>query len=146
VLLASAGLIGVASVVAIVFAMRGSGQGGAVLFDAGNLPSAAPQTTLTADPSVATASAAAVETAGIPGLNVGGGGGSPHPAQPHPQPSGGPHELPTAPTTTPSTAPTPPKKYDGPECQTARRLKALGRVKEAQSSVLACIAKGGDPN
>jgi serine/threonine-protein kinase len=148
VLLASAGLIGVASVVAIVFAMRGTGQGGAVLFDAGNLPSAPPPTTLTADPSVPTASAAALETAtaGIPGLNVGGGGGSPHPAQPHPQQSSSPPQQPTAPAPTPSTAPTPPKKYDGPECQTARRFKALGRVKEAQSYVLACIAKGGDPN
>jgi eukaryotic-like serine/threonine-protein kinase len=145
-LLASAGLIGVASVVAIVFAMRGSGQAGAVLFDAGNLPSAAPPTTLTADPSFATASAAPLETAGIPGLSVGGGGGSPHPAQPHPQQSGAPPQLPTAPAPTPSTAPTPPKKYDGPECQTARHFKALGRVKEAQSYVLACIAKGGDPN
>jgi serine/threonine-protein kinase len=143
-LLAMAGLIGVASVVAIVFAMRGTGQGGAVLFDAGDLPSAPPQTTLTADPSVASATAAPLETTGIPGLNAG-GGGSPRPPQPHAQPSNAPHEPPTA-SAAPSQAPTPPKKYDGPECQTARRFKALGRVKEAQSYVLACIAKGGDPN
>jgi serine/threonine-protein kinase len=139
VLLASAGLIGVASVVAIVFAVRGTGRGSAVLFDAGDLPSASPSTTLTADPSVASSNAPPLETPGIPGLNAG-GGGSPHP-QSHPQPSSGSVPLPTAPS--PST---PPKKYDGPECQLARRFKAIGRLKEAQSYVLACIAKGGDPN
>jgi len=146
VLLASAGLIGVASVVAIVFAMRGTGQGGAVLFDAGDLPSAPPPTTLTAEPSVVPASAPPMETAGIPGLNAAGagGGGSPRPPQPHPQASAAPSQLPTAPAPSPST--TPPRKYDGPECQTARRLKAMGRAKEAQSFVLACIAKGGEPN
>jgi serine/threonine-protein kinase len=146
VLLASAGVIGVASVVAIVFAMRGTGHGGAVLFDGGDLPSAPPATTLTADPSAASASAAPVETGGIPGLNAPtGGGGSPHP-QPHPQPSNGPAPLPSGPSPSATPTPTTPKKYDGPECQTARRFKAIGRAKEAQSYVLACIAKGGDPN
>jgi serine/threonine-protein kinase len=140
-LLASAGLIAVASVVAIVFAMRGSHGGSAVVFDGGDLPVAPPTTTLTSDPSVASASAPPADTGGsIPGLNAGGGGGggNVHP-QPHPgsQPSPGPSPTPSQP---------PPKKYDGSECQTARRLKALGHPKEAQSFALACIAKGGDPN
>jgi serine/threonine-protein kinase len=147
VLLASAGLIGIASVVAIVFAMRGAGHGsGAVLFDAGDLPSVSPATTLTAEPSsVASAAAPPLDSAGIPGLNAGGGGGAPRP-QPHPQPSHEPSSSPTAPSAAPTTTAPAPKKYDGPECQTARRFKAIGRLKEAQSYVLACIAKGGDPN
>jgi eukaryotic-like serine/threonine-protein kinase len=144
VLLASAGLIGVASVVAIVFAMRGTGHGGAVMFDGGDLPSAPPATTLTAEPSVASASAPPLESAGIPGLNAG-GGGSPRP-QPHPQPSHEPSSSPAAPSAPPTPTTTAPKKYDGPECQTARRFKAMGRLKEAQSYILACLAKGGDPN
>jgi hypothetical protein len=113
------------------------------MFDGGDLPSAAPATTLTSDPA-ASASAAPLESAGIPGLNAG-GGGSPHP-QPHPQPSHDAGASPTAPSASVAPAPTTPKKYDGPECQTARRFKAIGRLKEAQSYVLACIAKGGDPN
>jgi serine/threonine-protein kinase len=138
-LLASAGLIAVASVVAIAFAVRGSHGGSAVVFDGGDLPAAPPPTTLTADPSVASANAPPADTGGsIPGLNAG-GGGNPHP-QPHPgsQPS-------PSPSPTPPPGPTP-KKYDGSECQTARRLKALGHPREAQSYALACIAKGGDPN
>jgi hypothetical protein len=36
--------------------------------------------------------------------------------------------------------------YDGPECKTARQLKAEGKAKDAQPYVLACIAKCGNPN
>jgi serine/threonine-protein kinase len=147
VLLASAGLIAVASVVAIVFAMRGSRGGSAVVFDGGDLPAAPPPTTLTADPSVASANAPPADTGGaIPGLNAGGGGGgggNPHP-QPHPEPHPVSPQPSSGPTPTPTTSPA--KKYDGPECQTARRLRGLGHAKEAQSFALACIAKGGDPN
>jgi hypothetical protein len=154
VLLATAGLIGVASIVAIVFAVRGHGSGSAVMFDAGDIPVSPAQTTLTADPSVASATAPPADTGGaIPGLNAGGGGGggTPHPA-PHPTKPGEPptkpgSEPPNTPPNTPPAPPNPPKpKYDGPECQTAHRLKALGHAKEAQSFALACIAKGGDPN
>lgn len=34
-------------------------------------------------------------------------------------------------------------KYDGPECQKARVLRAFGRNREARSWTLACLAKGG---
>jgi len=34
-------------------------------------------------------------------------------------------------------------KYDGPECQKARVLRAFGRNREARSWALACLAKGG---
>jgi serine/threonine-protein kinase len=145
VLLASAGLIAVASVVAIVFAVRGPHGGSAVVFDGGDLPAAPAPTTLTADPSVASANTPPADTGGsIPGLNAGGGGGggNVHP-QPHPEPHPEPHPS-SGPNPTPPAPPT--KKYDGPECQTARRLKGLGHAKEAQSFVLACLAKGGDPN
>lgn len=36
-----------------------------------------------------------------------------------------------------------PTKYDGPECQKARILRAFGRNREARSWTLACLAKGG---
>ncbi len=36
-----------------------------------------------------------------------------------------------------------PGRYDGPECQRARALRAMGRAREAQSSFLTCLAKGG---
>ncbi len=146
-LLASAGLIALASVGAIVFAMRGSGHGSAVVFDGGELPAIPAPTTLTADPA-ASGGALANDTppppehgAAIPGLNAAGGGGgggsSPHP-QPHPS------AAPPSSTAVPAPSAPPAKKYDGPECQMARRLK--GNPKVAQSYVLACIAKGGDPN
>ncbi|HEY4014818.1 MAG TPA: protein kinase [Polyangiaceae bacterium] len=36
-------------------------------------------------------------------------------------------------------------RYDGPECVNARRLRAIGHPREAESLALACIAKGGTP-
>jgi serine/threonine-protein kinase len=124
VLLVVAGLIGVASVVAIVFAVRGSGGGGApVQFQgSGNAPTAVPATTLTTTtPVVETA----VATGSLPGLN-------------------------TVATTHPGVPPTHPTqvavpKYNGPECQRARLLRQQGQPKEAERWILACIAKGGTP-
>ncbi|MBV9948881.1 MAG: protein kinase, partial [Myxococcales bacterium] len=79
---------------------------------------------------------------------------------PNPTPVAPPPQVPVAPPTppptppippTPQVAPTPPvvppnaAKYDGPECQTARKLRALGHPREAESWALACTAKGGAP-
>jgi serine/threonine-protein kinase len=164
-LLIAAGVIGVASVVAIALALR-SGSGGAskeVVFDnSGSQP--APATSVvpgsaaqdpTPPPSTSSASAG-----DLPALVGGGAGGgaAPHAVAPHPQPahSGGtptpgtpgkePPPAPTgaAPAPAPAPAPAAPR-YDGPECQKARQLKAIGRTKEAQGYILACEAKGGTP-
>jgi hypothetical protein len=129
VLLVVAGLIGVASVVAIVFAVRGSsGSGAPVQFrGSGNAPTAAPPTTLTTTtPVVETATA---PTGQIPGLNTA--------ATTHATTTG-------APTTHP-TQPIPVAKYNGPECQKARQLREQGQPREAERWILACIAKGGAP-
>jgi len=49
--------------------------------------------------------------------------------------------LPKAdPTPAPSASAT---KYDGPECQRARTLRALGHARQAEAWALACTAKGG---
>jgi serine/threonine-protein kinase len=150
-LLLAAGLIGIASVVAIAFAIRGSSGGGnpEVVFDNGVAP--APATSLSAFAN--TGPTAPAETAGgdIPPLSGAAGV--------HPQPHGGPasnpspgpaHSAATPPATAapPALPPavTPPPKYDGPECQRARTLKSIGRPKEAQTWALACLAKGGTPN
>jgi eukaryotic-like serine/threonine-protein kinase len=156
-LLVAAGLIGVASVVAIVFAVKGGSSGNKdVTFDPGNSPPA-PVTSMVPASTASGASAPPADTgssgAEVPPLNGGSTprptppphgnpGPSPGPAPPHPGPAPGP----TAPPQ-PTTPPTPqPAKYDGPECVRARTLKALGHAKEAQTWVLQCIAKGGNPN
>ncbi len=154
-LLIAAGLIGVVSVVAIAFAVKGTSGGGTkdVTFDNSN-SQPAPETSIvaTAAASAATAPPAETGTPGgdIPPLN----GGNPHPA-PHGNPGPGPGPTPPhngpaptpPPTPPPSPSPTPPpSKYDGPECQKARTLKALGHPKEAQGWALQCIAKGGSVN
>jgi len=129
VLLIVAGLIGVASVVAIVFAVRGTSGGGTpVQFQgSGNAPTAAPTTTLTTTtPVVETATA---PTGSIPGLNTAG--------TTHPTTTG-------VPTTHP-TQQVPVAKYNGPECQKARQLRQQGQPREAERWILACIAKGGAP-
>jgi len=122
-----AGLIAVASVVAIVFAVRGTTSGAAVQFQPTSQPTTTPPaTTMTpTTPVVETAS----PTGAVPPLNT---GANTHPG---PGPGPGPH-----PTTQP-----PPPKYDGPECQRARQLKQLGHAKEAERWVLACMARGGTP-
>jgi tRNA A-37 threonylcarbamoyl transferase component Bud32 len=155
-LLVVAGLIGVASVAAIGFAVKGSSGGGVkdVTFDNTN-SQPAPETSLVATSTASGAPAPPAETgpAGgdIPPLN---GGGPPHP-QPHGNPNPGPGPVPPhtgpapapTPAPQPTTPPTPqPTKYDGPECVRARTLKALGHPREAQTWALACIAKGGSPN
>jgi serine/threonine-protein kinase len=156
-LLIAAGLIGAASVAAIVFAMRGSsGEGKAVVFDQGT--AAAPAASLQAITSATeTAVAPSIATGGsdVPPLSAAGGGGggghgnAPRPGPTHAPSGGGPVPTAPAPTThAPSvnnTVPPPAAKYDGPECQTARRLKALGHPKEAESWATACAAKGGTP-
>jgi tRNA A-37 threonylcarbamoyl transferase component Bud32 len=158
-LLAAAGLIGVASVVAIVFAVKGSsgGGGGPVVFDNGAPP--APATSIAPTSASSAEPAAPADTgsgADVPPLN---GGGSPPHGQPHGNPTPGPTPThqgpsptppgpgPTPPTPVPTPTPTaPPTKYDGPECQKARTLKALGHPREAQTWALACLGKGGNPN
>lgn len=165
-LLGAAVLIAVASVVAILFALRGSRGNNEVVFD--NAPSAAPATSL--------APAAVTDTVSPPGpasaipALLGGGQGAaakhtgPHPgpgtiassahAEPstHPEPSARTEPsavassaaaVPTA-SAPPSTV-SPGARYDGIECQRARQFKAAGRPREAQAWGLACIAKGGAP-
>jgi tRNA A-37 threonylcarbamoyl transferase component Bud32 len=173
-LLVAAGVIGIASVLAIAFAVKGGSSGSAkdVQFDT-NESTPTPATTLapaagSADPALATATAS-VAGVDVPPLN-GEGAVGPHPAAtahepkpttgPAPAPSPGPspalpahtntpQSLPPMPTFTAPAATTPPPpaaKYDGPECQRARVLKMLGHPKEAQTWTLACIAKGGSVN
>ena len=159
-LLIAAGVIGLVSVVAIAFAVKGSSGGGNkdVTFDNNANTQPAPETSLVATATGSAATAPPAETGApsggeVPPLN--GGGPSPRPAPPHTNPSppgpgpgpAPPHTGPSpTPPPTPPPAPTPaPAKYDGPECQKARTLKALGHPKEAQTWALACIAKGGSP-
>ena len=157
-LLVVAGLIGIVSVAAIGFAVKGSSGGGAkdVTFDNTN-SQPAPETSLVATSTANGAPTPPAETGpgggDIPPLN---GGGPPHP-QPHGNPNPGPGPAPPhtgpapgpapTPAPQPTTPPTPaPTRYDGPECIRARTLKALGHPREAQTWALACIAKGGSPN
>ncbi len=154
-LLAVAGVIGLASIVAIAFAVKGGSGSKSVTFDPGT-PTAAPETSLVATGAASGASAPPADTGApsgggdVPPLN--GGGPAPRPApQPHGNPAPGPGPTPPHPGPAPNPnppAPTPPPtpppaKYDGPECSKARTLKALGHPKEAQTWALACIAKGG---
>ncbi|MGH7272561.1 MAG: protein kinase domain-containing protein, partial [Polyangiaceae bacterium] len=139
-LLLAAGLIGLASVVAIVMAVRGSGGNKAVVFD--NATTIAPATSLSAAPvpTEATPPADTTAAAEIPPLN---GASEPRPS-PHAGTGPAHAQAPSPGSPAPATPAKP--KYDGPECQRARTLKAIGHSKEAQSWQLACIAKGGNPN
>jgi hypothetical protein len=123
VLLVVAGLIGVASVVAIAFALRGSGSGGPVTFT--NNTGSPPPVTNVAPTTPPQAKPPEVATAVPPLTNP----------QVHPPVPNVPGH-PTAP---------PPARYNGPECVRAREFKQLGHAKEAESWALACIAKGGQP-
>jgi serine/threonine protein kinase len=148
-LLLAAGLIGVASIGAIVFAIRsGSGTNGkSVVFDPGT--GTATPASVTATPLVPTETTASSVATGDDVPPLSGIGRAPAPARPSPPhsaigptPPSGP--APAVPTAPPSPPPPPkPPKYDGPECQTARKLKALGHPKEAESWGAACTAKGG---
>jgi serine/threonine-protein kinase len=164
-LLLAAGAIGLLSVGAIVFAMKGGSHAAPVVFDNSNQP--APETSIAPAASAETpapspsAAPAAGDIPALVGAGPGGGGAhggagpSPHPGPgpgpaPGPAPSkgggaagGGATPTPTAPA--PAPAPAAPG-YDGPECQRARRLKAMGQVRAAQAWTLACEAKGGNPN
>jgi serine/threonine-protein kinase len=137
-LLVVAGLVGVASVVALVFALKSNSSGGEVKFT-DNPPKPPPTTVLTNTPTgtgTETTPASPPSVATIPPLTTG----------THTGP--GPHPTGTATATTTATATathTATAKYDGPECQKARAFKAAGRAKEAESWALACIAKGGTP-
>jgi serine/threonine-protein kinase len=174
-LLGLAGVIGAASIVAIVFAMRGSHGNQEVVFD--STPSAAPATSIAPTSGGEAPSAPGGAAVGdIPPLSGGAAGGKPvhggpagHPAPgatasvTHPEhgehgehgetpatpplfPTALPTTLPTAlPTAIPTQAPTAAAKYDGIECQKARLFKAINRPREAQTWALACIAKGGMP-
>jgi serine/threonine protein kinase len=154
-LLIAAAFIAVASIGAIVFAMKGGSQGSSkeVVFD-NTAAQPAPETSLTPAGAATMDTPAPIQTRplNIPALN----GAAPHPA-PHPAPthSQEPAQLPTAFPQPSPPLPQPPEpaqtaglggKYDGPECQRARRQRALGHAREAQSWALACIAKGGNPN
>jgi tRNA A-37 threonylcarbamoyl transferase component Bud32 len=162
-LLAAAALIAIASIAAIVFAMRGSssGNGKGIVFD----PVAAPATSVVSS-SVAPADTTVPPVAkvdDVPPLTGGVHNAPAHPATPRPTgpppgpgpapgpgPTSGPKPpLPApAPNPAPNPAPAPPPngpRYDGPECQTARKLRALGHPREAESWALACVAKGGTP-
>jgi serine/threonine-protein kinase len=114
-LLIIAGVIGVASVVAIVFAVRGTESGAPVQFQgSGNAPTTAPTPTPAPPPVIETA---------VPPLNT-------------------VHPTSTVPTTHPTQVV---PKYNGPECQTARQLRQRGQTREAERWILACMAKGGQP-
>lgn len=150
-LLLAAGAIGLLSLGAIAFALKGRSAPKEVVFDNGS--QAAPATSIApaaqasdTPPQPADSSASAGD---IPALVGGGAGGGGHAAPPHPAPpshSGGPGGGAGGGTAPPAPTPPPAPKYDGPECQTARRLKAIGHAKEAQSWILSCEAKGGNPN
>jgi serine/threonine-protein kinase len=155
-LLIAAGVIGVASVGAIIFAMRGtSSEGKPVVFDPGTTaaPAAPPQPQAQASslaPSDTTAASVASGGSDVPPLSAGGRSLPPaKPVPPHAATSASPPPSPPASHSPTGGNPSPPgppaAKYDGPECQTARRLKALGHPKEAESWATACAAKGGTP-
>jgi hypothetical protein len=141
-----------------VFAMKGGSQGSSkeVVFD-NTAAQPAPETSLApAGAAMDTPAPVQSRSQTVPALN---GAAVPHPA-PHPAPthSQEPVQIPTAfppspPLPQPPQPPEPAQtaqglggKYDGPECQRARRQRALGHSREAQSWALACIAKGGNPN
>jgi serine/threonine-protein kinase len=120
-LLVAAGVIGVASVVAIGVALRPHGGGGGGLkldVDSGNAA------TIGADAAPEAASSSdEADDSSVPALAE---AGTSHPTI-HPPP------------------PPPPPHYNGPECQKARQLIAMGHAHEAQSWIDQCKAKGGSP-
>jgi tRNA A-37 threonylcarbamoyl transferase component Bud32 len=138
-LLVVAGLVGIASVGAIIFAVKGHSTGQDVIFGDAGGPSAAtsdtPSTTDTPPPPDPSAGG------DIPSLSGTSSHGVPHNG-PGPGPGPGPTHSGNPPQPPP---PPPPAKYDGPDCQNARRLLALGHKKEAQPYVLTCLANKGNP-
>ncbi len=149
-LLIAAAIIALASIGAIVFAMRGGSHDTSkdVVFD--NAAQPAPDTSLTPG------SMAPLTPAGPTSLAPLNGATATPRAAPHPNPAHAPEahsqEGPQLPPPQPQLPqpPQPPQssgaRYDGPDCQRARRLREYGRPREAQSWALACVAKGGNPN
>ena len=163
-LLLAAGAIGLISLGAIAFALKGGSKPAPVVFDNGSNPPPATSLAPTTPSGAADPTPPPAESGGaggdIPALVGGGPGGggahggtAPKPGPgPAPTPSKGGGATPGGGTTpppapTPVTPPAPPAAaYNGPECEKARRLKAIGQMKAAQSWILACEAKGGNPN
>jgi serine/threonine-protein kinase len=149
------GLVGVASLGAIGFALRAAPKP-AKVDTSGSAIQADPETVLSGAPAetsdtVPTSGSTSVlpKLAGGAGTTVKGGG------EPHPQPqphvgtsastagaSGASSAIPSAIASFGKAAPAP---YDGIECQRARQLKASGNTKAAEQQALLCIAKGGQP-
>ncbi len=145
-ILGAAAAIGVLSIGAIVFALKGSGGAPGKPLPTGSF-SSDPVTVLSGSAEAVDTSAPPVDTSGIPSLN-GGSGGPPSSSGGHSSSGGsGGGKSSSGGSSGGGGGPCAGKPvYDGPECQNARRLKALGRPKEAQPWALACIAKCGNPN
>jgi serine/threonine-protein kinase len=133
-ILGIAGVIGVASVVAIVFAMKGSGSAPAAPLPSGAFTNSDPVTVLSGAAPTDTAPAPSTASSGdVPPLNGGGGGhggGGGGGSGGHPGSSSGG-----------SGSGSGGGKTEPPECAKARAEKAAG--KPYQSDNLACISKGG---
>jgi len=143
-ILGAAAGIGLLSIGAIVFALKGSGGTPAKPLPTGSF-SSDPVTVLSGSAQAIDTSVPSTETSGIPGLN-GSSGGPPSSSGGHSS-SGGSGGHSSSGSGSGGGGPCAGKPvYDGPECQQARKLKLLGRAKDAQPWVLACIAKCGNPN
>jgi len=134
-ILGIAGVIGVASVVAIVFAMKGTGSAPAAPLPSGAFTNSDPMTVLSGAAPTDSAPAPSTASSGdLPPLNGGGGhgggGGGGGGSGGHPGSSSGG-----------SGSGSGGGKTEPPECAKARAEKAAG--KPYQSDNLACISKGG---
>jgi serine/threonine-protein kinase len=149
-ILAAAGGIGLLSIGAIVFALKGTGGSPAKPLPNGSFGSD-PVTVLSSTAEAIESSVPPADTSGIPSLN-GGSGGPPSSSGGRSSSGGstsssGGHSSSGSGSGGGGGGPCAGKPvYDGPECQNARKLKALGQAKQAQPWVLACIAKCGNPN
>jgi serine/threonine-protein kinase len=160
-ILGLAGVIALASIGAIVFAVRSRGGSRAEPLNLGSVAVAASTSLAPVPPPPADTGSAGAPGASaddVPPLQGGGvppgGGGRPRPnpgpaPSPNPAPNPGPPPGPNpgpAPNPKPGPGPAPkPAAYNGPECDRARKLRALGRP-EADAWALKCIALGGNPN
>jgi serine/threonine protein kinase len=131
------GLVGVASLVLIIFAVKGTGSAPAKPLPSGTLPNSDPTTVLSGTPVPSDTPPADTGSGDVPPLNASSGG--------HGGSGGGTSSGGHSSSGGSSSGPKPPP-YDGPDCQSARRLKAAGHPKEAQQYVLTCLAHGGNPN
>jgi hypothetical protein len=150
-ILAAAGGIGLLSIGAIVFALKGSGGSPAKPLPSGSF-SSDPVTVLSGSAQGIDTSVPSTDTTGIPSLN-GSSGGPPSSSGGHSSSGGSTSSSGGHSSSSGSSSggggggPCAGKPvYNGPECDNARRLKALGQAKAAQPWVLACIAKCGNPN